>query len=213
MKCNVIKDLIPLYIDDCCSKESAALVKEHLESCAECKELYEDMKAPAEVVPASAPPKKLKSINGWKASVLQSVLLFASFALITIGVAFEAATSYYDAENGSWTFSLVIPATGFILSLANWYFVRFYKSKKAFSNCSCLAALGITIVADVWAVFHYEINLAEIATEFTNINTTDFFEALAVLCLLALPNVLLTAFFCALSKFTSYRYATMLGKE
>ena len=212
MKCNVIKDLIPLYIDDCCSEESASLVKEHLESCAECKELYEDMKAPTEVVPASAVPKKLKSINGWKASILQSVLLFVSFALITIGVAFEAYTPTGN-ENGDWAFTLVIPATGFMLSLANWYFVRFYKSKKAFSNCSWLATLSITVIADIWAIFHYEINLAEIAAEFTNINTTDFFEALAVLCLLALPNVLLTAFFCALSKFTSYKFATMVGKE
>lgn len=213
MKCNVIKDLIPLYIDDCCSEESAALVKKHLESCAECKELYEDMKTPTEVVSTSAVPKKLKSINGWKASILQSVLLFVSFALITIGVYFEAATTYYDIENNNWAFALVIPATGFMLSLANWYFVRFYKSKKAFSNCSWLATLSITVIADIWAIFHYEINLAEIAAEFTNINTTDFFEALAVLCLLALPNVLLTAFFCALSKFTSYKFATMVGKE
>lgn len=213
MNCEIIKDLIPLYIDECCSEESAALVKEHLESCAECKELYEDMKTPTEVVSASAVPKKLKSINGWKASILQSVLLFVSFALITIGVYFEAATTYYDIENNNWAFALVIPATGFMLSLANWYFVRFYKSKKAFSNCSWLATLSITVIADIWAIFHYEINLAEIAAEFTNINTTDFFEALAVLCLLALPNVLLTAFFCALSKFTSYKFATMVGKE
>lgn len=213
MKCNVIKDLIPLYIDDCCSEESSALVKEHLESCAECKELYEDMKAPAEVVPASAPPKKLKSINGWKASILQSVLLFVSFALITVGVAFEAATSYYDTENGNWAFSLVIPATGFILSLANWYFVRFYKSKKSFSNYSWLATLAITIIADIWALFHYEIDFAEIIAEFSSVSIPDFFEALVLIALMALPNLLITAFFCALSKFTSYKYATMLGKE
>ena len=213
MNCEIIKDLIPLYIDDCCSEESAALVKEHLESCAECKELYEDMKIPTEVVPASAVPKKLKSINGWKASILQSVLLFVSFALITIGVALEAATSYYDAENGSWAFSLVIPATGFILSLANWYFVRFYKSKKAFSNYSWLATLAITIVSDIWALFHYEINVTEIFAEISEVSTADFFEALVLIALIALPNILITAFFCALSKFTSYKYATMLGKE
>ena len=213
MNCEIIKDLIPLYIDECCSEESAALVKEHLEKCPQCNSLYESMKTPNNFVPVAAPSKKLKVIDGWKASILQSVLLFVSFALITIGVYFEAATTYYDIENNNWAFALVIPATGFMLSLANWYFVRFYKSKKAFSNCSWLATLSITVIADIWAIFHYEINLAEIAAEFTNINTTDFFEALAVLCLLALPNVLLTAFFCALSKFTSYKFATMVGKE
>ncbi len=216
MKCNVIKDLIPLYIDDCCSEESAALVKEHLENCAECKELYEDMKTPTEVVPTSAVPKKLKSINGWKASILQSVLLFVSFALITIGVALEAYTPTGN-ENGDWAFRLVIPATGFMLSLANWYFVRFYKSKKVFSDCSLLATLGITVGAYIWALFHYEVDLIEIfailsGTEFVeNFTTFSFFISAYIVS--NLEGVLLTAVFCVLSKLLSNRYATMLGKE
>lgn len=45
MECNVVKDLIPLYIDDCCSEESAKIVKEHMENCCSCKELYENMSA------------------------------------------------------------------------------------------------------------------------------------------------------------------------
>ncbi len=213
MKCDVIKDLIPLYIDECCSEESRAIVKEHLKSCPDCNKIYESMKSPAEVPHVVAAPQKIKGISGWKASILQSVLLFVSFALITIGVFLEAATSFSDATNGNWAFYLVIPATGFMLSLANWYFVRFYKSKKAFSNLSWLATLGITVVADVWAIFHYEIDISEIFVEFTNMSTTDFFEALLVFAFLALPNILITTFFCALSKFTSYKYATMLGKE
>ncbi|MBQ8228787.1 MAG: zf-HC2 domain-containing protein [Clostridia bacterium] len=213
MKCDVIRDLIPLYIDDCCSEESRAIVKEHLEKCPDCNSLFEEMKAPTIAKPIVPAPKKLKSLNSWKASILQSVLLFVSFALITIGVFLEVATSFSDATNGNWAFYLVIPTTGFMLSLANWYFVRFYKSKKAFSNFSWLATLGITVVADVWAIFHYEIDISEIFVEFTNMSTTDFFEALLVFAFLALPNILITTFFCALSKFTSYKYATMLGKE
>ena len=44
MDCNVIKDLIPLYIDGCCSPESADLVKTHIEKCEECRSLWETMK-------------------------------------------------------------------------------------------------------------------------------------------------------------------------
>ena len=43
IKCNVIQDLLPLYVDNACSKESADMVTEHLESCSECKELYDKM--------------------------------------------------------------------------------------------------------------------------------------------------------------------------
>ena len=36
--CNIIRDLLPLYADDVCSKESRALVDEHLQECPDCLE-------------------------------------------------------------------------------------------------------------------------------------------------------------------------------
>lgn len=44
--CEVIQDLLPLYIDNVCSDESRRVVAEHLESCDSCKKLYEDMRNP-----------------------------------------------------------------------------------------------------------------------------------------------------------------------
>lgn len=43
IQCEVIQDLLPLYIDNICSEESRHMVSEHLESCDECKRLYENM--------------------------------------------------------------------------------------------------------------------------------------------------------------------------
>ena len=143
MNCDVIKDLIPLCIDGCCSEESEKIVKEHIESCDACRKLFEDMRtssdmirvpsdmilvsedmhAPSDTISVSEAPVVLSKINDWKASVLQSVLLFLMFALITAGVALEAETPV-GMTNGFWALNLVIPATGFMLSLANWYFVR-----------------------------------------------------------------------------------------
>ena len=80
MDCNVVRDLIPLYIDECCSEESAIIVKEHIESCDACKKLFEDMSTPSNVVAASKAPTKFNKLNDWKASLLQSVLLFLSFS-------------------------------------------------------------------------------------------------------------------------------------
>ena len=190
MNCNVVKDLIPLYLDDCCSAESKALVEEHLKSCSDCKKLSEDMKsAQTDISYIPEPPAVLRKISDWKASVLQSVLLFFSFALITLGVTFEAQTPL-GQNNGFWALSMIIPSTGFMLSLANWYFVRLYKSRKGFSNCSALFTLGITICAYVWAFLHYGFGISA----------------------LMLP-VGLTVVFCALSKALSGQYAKMLGKE
>ena len=42
-QCEIVQDLLPLYVDDACSKSSAAMVKEHLESCPECKAIYEKL--------------------------------------------------------------------------------------------------------------------------------------------------------------------------
>lgn len=47
-KCEVIQDLLPLYIDNICSDVSRRMVSEHLESCNECKKLYENMSNPVE---------------------------------------------------------------------------------------------------------------------------------------------------------------------
>lgn len=44
--CEVIKDLIPLYVDNACSEESAKCVEEHTAECSECKNLLESMKMP-----------------------------------------------------------------------------------------------------------------------------------------------------------------------
>lgn len=48
-KCDVIKDLLPLYVDGICSEESRKLVSNHLNCCEECLKLYELMKSPMSV--------------------------------------------------------------------------------------------------------------------------------------------------------------------
>lgn len=209
MDCNVVRDLIPLYIDECCSEESAIIVKEHIESCDACKKLFEDMSTPSNVVAASKAPTKFNKLNDWKASLLQSVLLFLSFGLITIGVSLEARTGS-GLMNGFWAMNLVIPATGFMLSMANWYFVRVYKSRKRFSSFSMIVTLGITLCAYIWSGFHYEMDLLAIFSECNFVEILDVMQGLLFLNGL---GIVLTVAFCILSKTLSNQYAKMLGKE
>ena len=42
--CNIIRDLLPLYVDDVCSQESKKLVEEHLQECPACLEEMVNMR-------------------------------------------------------------------------------------------------------------------------------------------------------------------------
>lgn len=44
MNCNIIKDLLPLYLDKVCSAETAKAVEEHLASCPACRSLLDEMR-------------------------------------------------------------------------------------------------------------------------------------------------------------------------
>ncbi len=196
MNCNLAKDLIPLYIDGCCSEESKKTVEEHIENCKDCKQLIDDMTSLPNVAPPQNAPKAMSRINDWKASLLQSVLLFLSFALITVGVALEAGTPL-GLMNGYWAFNVVIPATAFLLSLSNWYFVRLYKNRRIFSNISCVATLAFALCCYKWGVLHY------------NHGTIFDFGFLTMSAI----GILATVILCAVSKILSNQYAKMLGKE
>ena len=43
-ECNIVKDLLPLYLDDVCSNESKELVLNHLKNCDECQKELENLK-------------------------------------------------------------------------------------------------------------------------------------------------------------------------
>lgn len=45
-ECNIIRDILPLYIDEIVSEDTVSFVEEHLEKCAACRAELENMKAP-----------------------------------------------------------------------------------------------------------------------------------------------------------------------
>lgn len=197
-KCGIVQDLLPLYIDKCCSEESVEMVESHLSECEECKAVFDSMSSDimSEEKNASV-PHKLSRINDWKASVLQSVLLFVSFAVLAVGITLEAYTPY-GLTNGIWAFLVIVPFASFILSLSNWFFVRMYKNRRIFSNCSSLITLIINIISFVWAVVHFKVT---------------FFDFSGSLVKFLLSGIVVTALLCVVSKVTSGVYAKMLGKE
>lgn len=51
MKCEVIRDLLPLYEDNAASEETAQLVREHLADCPDCREELRKMRTPISLPP------------------------------------------------------------------------------------------------------------------------------------------------------------------
>lgn len=43
-ECEIVRDLLPLYIDDACSVSSAQMIEAHLPECDECTQIYQGMK-------------------------------------------------------------------------------------------------------------------------------------------------------------------------
>lgn len=53
--CEVVQDLLPLYVDGCCSEQSKKIVEEHLEECEECREISKLFR---EQIPQPEAPKE-----------------------------------------------------------------------------------------------------------------------------------------------------------
>ena len=78
MKCEVVRDMIPLYAEKLCDAETAALVEEHIKTCADCRALLE--KLPRAELP-KADPAEIKPFVKVRRKLRVMVI-----ALITLGV-------------------------------------------------------------------------------------------------------------------------------
>ncbi len=82
MKCNVARDLFPLYFDGLCSEETRKQLEEHLDHCEECRKLRQNLESEQEWHeespewnPSIAPLKKVKKKIRRK-NILIGVCLF-----------------------------------------------------------------------------------------------------------------------------------------
>lgn len=144
MKCEVIRDLFPSYIDGLTSEESNELIEEHLKECRECREYLDDMKE--DIVQENQPVKNKEAVKPFRKlrqKTRRKILLTAGGAVLACGLIFGGGLLYYGR---SWTANsedvkMTIDAQGGIATL------RFAPEKK---NCKLYAEAGedntITIV-------------------------------------------------------------------
>ncbi|MDE6566571.1 MAG: zf-HC2 domain-containing protein [Lachnospiraceae bacterium] len=113
MKCNVVRDLLPLYLDQLCEEETSEEIKDHLEGCEECRQRWEEMGSPVESVigqleketvsiePMKKYRKKIKRKNSMLVlTILLSVVVIGLLSYLSygqirhIGHSFETISQY-----------------------------------------------------------------------------------------------------------------------
>lgn len=87
MNCNIIRDLLPSYIDDICSDETASEVEKHTADCVQCNEMMQMMRQPTQhivepnIEEAKEPFKRINKKR--RVQVIGASLL--TFLLMVIG--------------------------------------------------------------------------------------------------------------------------------
>ena len=94
-KCNLIKDILPLYMEDMVSTDTQEFVNAHLEHCAECRAELERMRGPAKFVPDIdtdiVPLKRIKKDLFIRR--LQTIFFTAIIACAVVMIVFGVLTS------------------------------------------------------------------------------------------------------------------------
>ena len=102
IECDIVKDLLPLYVEQISSEASNRVIEEHIAECEQCKTIYQEMKSPKLHIQYDREPaesfhkyvKKGKRKLGVKVAVITAavILLLVIVRLVAIGalVAFLA---------------------------------------------------------------------------------------------------------------------------
>ena len=84
INCNVIKDILPLYVDDLASEDTKALVESHLKKCDSCMEEYRKManvlQMPIECV--TEPIEKLQ--KKWRSEKILTTIFTTVISLVVV---------------------------------------------------------------------------------------------------------------------------------
>lgn len=98
LSCCVVRDLLPAYVEELTESETAQLVKEHLESCPECRSVEADMRAGLKI--ERAPKPQLGFLRRYKRRQVISALLAAAAAIACIIVLYFSEFKYPNTEAG-----------------------------------------------------------------------------------------------------------------
>ncbi len=86
--CKLVQDLLPLYVDNTCSADSREYVEEHIQTCPDCKALFDTMKQSIEVTVSRPNPKE--SFTRFSRRLVHRRVLLISLGILAALVALVA---------------------------------------------------------------------------------------------------------------------------
>ena len=96
-RCNLIKDILPLYIEDMVSADTREFVSKHLEHCAECHAEFERMQKATKFIPDTDPDTDIVPLKRVKRDLfikrLQTICFTAILACAIVTIVFGILTS------------------------------------------------------------------------------------------------------------------------
>lgn len=81
-ECNIIQDLLPLYIDGLTSQESNDMIQQHTEGCRECKNQLSHMQAPVDEIQLPSHSDFKKNVRKHKRKITIRITIIAALTLI-----------------------------------------------------------------------------------------------------------------------------------
>ena len=145
MKCSVIQDLMPSYVDEICSQDSRELVEEHLAECEQCKARLENIKN-TQIVAGDASKKQVDYLKKIRTTILRKEwlgkFLLVILVLIEVCGVFSSRGSMinFNVETGILSSVLLICGAG----LAGNY--GFSEKRKSAVVEICISALGLLLL-------------------------------------------------------------------
>lgn len=93
--CDVIQDLLPLYYDEACSKESCRIVEEHIRECDSCRKMYEELSAVGSEIPQfnDYEEQKANSLHKIKKAITRKQIISIIATIFALIVALNIAVS------------------------------------------------------------------------------------------------------------------------
>lgn len=156
MNCEIIKDLLPLYIDDVCSPATKAAVEEHLQHCPDCKTLYQSMAREISAAPVASVPNEKTiylRIRRQLGNLLLCAILFIAFIALSFGVMNEIGN--HGWQPGLFAVVFVVPCSAFLLSMAAVILLKKASYKPWFCWISAGITLGACAAGELYALNHY----------------------------------------------------------
>lgn len=89
MKCSIVKDLLPGYVDSITSKESNMEIEEHLKECADCNQIYRQMVSQIDHCQVSLNAEEIKPLKKLykklRCRIIISVVITAIICVLAVG--------------------------------------------------------------------------------------------------------------------------------